>query len=298
MKTKTTNESRDKLFNGRTDTYFNWLLLQEKELDNYWTEIFIKRERRFHSILELKIGSEEKKEFILAEIKEAQNNLSDETLTTLYLDLNLPYNDLIETVNTYRKTATEFATAIKDDEIPGAEHIHETAKILSQEKVNLNNNVFSNLMTVTKDSGVTSAFFVPVFGKNHPTKAVCAALFFYHHEKEHLKFLAKNLDKLNRPENIEAENEQIKNQFTTGRQELDVDAWKVDESQDAILNIEQASLFLNLAKQTIYGLTSGNKIPFMKRGKKLSFRKSRLMAWIMEGEKKSISEMERDLKGR
>ena len=122
MKTKTTAKSKDKV----SASYFSWLLQQEKELDRYWGGIFVRRKRLFISILETKIGSEEKNKFILAEIKEAQKNLSDETLTSLYLDLNLPYEDLIESVTTYRKTITEFAAAIQDEKIPGTEFLQET----------------------------------------------------------------------------------------------------------------------------------------------------------------------------
>lgn len=62
----------------------------------------------------------------------------------------------------------------------------------------------------------------------------------------------------------------------TVQQLLDEAAGKLNEPRDEILNIAQASKLLNLAKQTIYGLTSQNKLPFFKRGKKLYFRRSEL----------------------
>ncbi len=69
------------------------------------------------------------------------------------------------------------------------------------------------------------------------------------------------------------------------------------QEQDKIFTIKEASDFLNLAKQTLYGFTSKRVIPFIKRGKKLYFRKSDLESWINEGKRKSISEIEKDLKG-
>jgi len=61
---------------------------------------------------------------------------------------------------------------------------------------------------------------------------------------------------------------------------------------DKPLSIKEAGEFLNLARQTIYGLTSKNLIPFSKRGKKLYFNKSELIQWLSEGKNKSISEIE------
>jgi excisionase family DNA binding protein len=59
------------------------------------------------------------------------------------------------------------------------------------------------------------------------------------------------------------------------------------ESQEfpELLSIDLAAAYLNLAKQTIYGFTSKGEIPFLKRGKKLYFKKSELTKWIHEGKK-------------
>ena len=68
------------------------------------------------------------------------------------------------------------------------------------------------------------------------------------------------------------------------------------QEQDEIFSVKQAAAFLNLAQQTIYGFTSKREIPFIKRGKKLYFRKSELKSWLMEGKKRSRSQLERELK--
>lgn len=60
---------------------------------------------------------------------------------------------------------------------------------------------------------------------------------------------------------------------------------------DALLSIKEASNFLNLATPTLYGFTSKRLIPFIKRGKKLYFRRSELEQWLEEGKKKSISQI-------
>jgi len=52
-----------------------------------------------------------------------------------------------------------------------------------------------------------------------------------------------------------------------------------------LLSITQAAEYLNLAKQTLYGFTSKGEIPYLKKGKKLYFKKSELTKWVNEGKK-------------
>lgn len=58
------------------------------------------------------------------------------------------------------------------------------------------------------------------------------------------------------------------------------------------LNLIQASEFLNLKPQTIYGFTSNRSIPFIKKGKKLLFKKSVLEKWLLEGSKGTKEEIQ------
>jgi len=66
---------------------------------------------------------------------------------------------------------------------------------------------------------------------------------------------------------------------------------KPKESVNEVFSLEQASQYLNLAKQTIYGFTSKRKIPFIKKGKKLYFKLCDLEQWLETGRKKSKSEI-------
>lgn len=63
-------------------------------------------------------------------------------------------------------------------------------------------------------------------------------------------------------------------------------------NEQEIFGIEQASIFLNLAKQTLYGFTSKKLIPFIKRGKKLYFQKSDLQNWLQDGKQLTKGEIE------
>ena len=57
-----------------------------------------------------------------------------------------------------------------------------------------------------------------------------------------------------------------------------------------LLSLKEAAFFLNLAPQTVYGFTSKNLIPFIKRGKKLYFQKTELEKWLLQGKRNSSSE--------
>lgn len=66
-------------------------------------------------------------------------------------------------------------------------------------------------------------------------------------------------------------------------------------AQDKLLSVDEAAEFLNLARQTLYGFTSKRLVPFIKRGKKLYFRRLELEKWLSEGKRKSISEIAAEL---
>jgi excisionase family DNA binding protein len=63
------------------------------------------------------------------------------------------------------------------------------------------------------------------------------------------------------------------------------------EELNKLFSVKEASNFLNLAPQTLYGFTSNRTIPFIKRGKKLYFKKFDLEVWLSEGKKDSIKEI-------
>jgi excisionase family DNA binding protein len=59
-------------------------------------------------------------------------------------------------------------------------------------------------------------------------------------------------------------------------------------NEDELLNIHQAAQFTGLAPATIYVKVSKNQIPFLKRGKKLYFKKSELLKWIETGRSERV----------
>jgi predicted DNA-binding transcriptional regulator AlpA len=67
------------------------------------------------------------------------------------------------------------------------------------------------------------------------------------------------------------------------------------ENEEDIGGISLAEHVTGLATPTIYALVSKSKIPYMKRGKKLYFSKTELIAWIRSGKNKSGSEKSFDV---
>lgn len=63
-----------------------------------------------------------------------------------------------------------------------------------------------------------------------------------------------------------------------------------------LMSIHQLSKYLSLANQTIYTFTSKHLIPYFKKGKRLYFRKSEIDAWISNGRRKTISEIEQEIR--
>lgn len=62
------------------------------------------------------------------------------------------------------------------------------------------------------------------------------------------------------------------------------------EETDPILTTDQAMLFLNLARPSMYLLVSQGKINSIKKGKKLYFLKSDLIKYLMSGRRKTKAE--------
>ena len=63
------------------------------------------------------------------------------------------------------------------------------------------------------------------------------------------------------------------------------------EPSDKLFNVKEAAQYLDIAPQTLYGYTSNRTIPFIKKGKKLYFRKSDLDKWLSEGRKLTMDEI-------
>jgi len=59
-------------------------------------------------------------------------------------------------------------------------------------------------------------------------------------------------------------------------------------SFEDIISITEASQLLKLKVSTIYALTSARSIPHFKRGNRLYFLRSELLAWVLAGRRNVI----------
>ena len=60
------------------------------------------------------------------------------------------------------------------------------------------------------------------------------------------------------------------------------------------LNFDETVKYLSCSKSYLYKLTSNNKIPHSKRGKRLYFDKKSLDNWLLSNKVKSISEIQNE----
>jgi excisionase family DNA binding protein len=59
--------------------------------------------------------------------------------------------------------------------------------------------------------------------------------------------------------------------------------------KDELMTVETAADYLRMSRSSIYQLTSRLEIPFMKKGKRLYFKKEELRQWVEEGSNKPSS---------
>ncbi len=66
---------------------------------------------------------------------------------------------------------------------------------------------------------------------------------------------------------------------------------RTKEEPEQLLTVEQTAEFLNLSVPTIYAKVSKSELPVMKRGKRLYFSRSELLAYLKAGRKKTTTEL-------
>ena len=66
---------------------------------------------------------------------------------------------------------------------------------------------------------------------------------------------------------------------------------KTQDSGKEIMNVQQVAKYLNIAKQTVYGMTSRREVPYYKRGNRLYFQKSDIDEWLLSTRRKTIEEI-------
>lgn len=81
----------------------------------------------------------------------------------------------------------------------------------------------------------------------------------------------------------------IKESITEALSEINLGKSESDDLR--LMSVMEASEFLNVRRQTLYGFTSRRLIPFCKRGKRLYFSKKDLHAWVLQGKRKTYDEI-------
>lgn len=58
------------------------------------------------------------------------------------------------------------------------------------------------------------------------------------------------------------------------------------------IGIDRVCELTHLSRATVYGLTSAQKIPHTKRGKKLLFDEDEILDWLRQGKRKTLAEID------
>lgn len=66
---------------------------------------------------------------------------------------------------------------------------------------------------------------------------------------------------------------------------------KTDTQENDLLTVPELAEVLTLSIPTIYAMTSTNRIPFFKRGKKVYFSRIEIDAWVKSGRRKTVDEI-------
>jgi len=67
---------------------------------------------------------------------------------------------------------------------------------------------------------------------------------------------------------------------------------EIEKNNTEIMNIDQAAVYLKMAKQTVYSMISRRLLPYFKRGKRVFFRKNELLTWLERGRKFTKEEIQ------
>lgn len=85
--------------------------------------------------------------------------------------------------------------------------------------------------------------------------------------------------------------QELKDLFKESMREALQERSPAEPAPSALLSFTEATHFLKIAGPTLYGYTSRRKIPFLKKGKKLYFRRSDLEDWLQSGRRKTVEEI-------
>lgn len=66
----------------------------------------------------------------------------------------------------------------------------------------------------------------------------------------------------------------------------------ISSTEDIFMNINETAKFIDLTVPTVYGLVHKNRLPFIKKGKRLYFLKSEILEWLKSGKHQTKSELE------
>jgi excisionase family DNA binding protein len=279
------------------------------EIFTFFKAVYVKRKSELKAKLDNRPTKEEKEILLTEERKKVTNELETHPLFALYNLLSKPYSESKKISDSFLGAIPQtINVASSETDIKAKEIIQSIIDKHLQPDSSINIFDFSLILKKLVEMPEAKKLFEDIPQSENPLNAFAFHLISMDGDNHYIKYLIKTYEALQTSEikptepekgfgklqraNTEKEPEDIENLIQTNVRQILSE--KGLEPANDILSIEQACQYLKLAKQTIYGFTSKNEIPFLKKGKKLYFKKSELDKWLLEGRQKTHREIRAD----
>lgn len=282
------------------------------EIFAFLKSLYNKRKSELKAKLDNRPSKEEKEFLLTDERKKITNDLESHPLFAVYHLLSKPYSE-------GKTFAESFVAAIpqtinvasSDSDLKAKEIIQSIIDKHLQPDTSIDISDFGLILKKIAEIPEAEKSFQDISNNTNPLSAFAYHLIAMEGDDRYIKHIIRIYEGLQTPEikptepkkdvgkshrsNTEKETGDIENLIQTNvRQILIEKGLETNLPANDILSIEQVCQYLKLAKQTIYGFTSKNEIPFFKKGKKLYFKKTELEQWLLEGRQKTHREIRAD----
>jgi excisionase family DNA binding protein len=274
--------------------------------------LYDKRKSELKAKLDNRPSKEEKETLLTDERKKITNDLESHPLFAVYHLLSKPYSEgKAFAENSLAGIPQTMNVASSDSDLKAQEIMQSIIDNHLQPDSNIDIFDFGLILKKLADIPEVGKLFEDIPNNKSPFTAFAYHLISMEGDNRYIKHIIrtyeglqtheikptepkKEFEKSHRP-NTEKETGDIESLIQTNvRHILSEKGIEANGLVNDILSIEQACQYLKLAKQTIYGFTSKNEIPFFKKGKKLYFKKTELEQWLLEGRQKTHREIRAD----
>ena len=309
---KKTKEKPTKPGKVNEPTAIDAFIVMCPEIFTFLKGFYNKRKSELKAKLDNRPSKEEKEILLMDERKKITNDLESHPLFAIYNLLSKPYSEGKAFSDSLLSAIPQtMNVASSDSDLKAKDIIQSIISDHLQADSSTDVIDFGTVLKKMAEIPEMGEIFGNIPQSQNPLNAFAYHLIRMEGDNRYIKHIIRASEELQPPEiqpaeskkelgklqgsNKEKEPGDIENLIQTNvRQILSEKGLEANFPANDILSIEQACQYLKLAKQTIYGFTSKNEIPFFKKGKKLYFKKSELEQWLLDGRQKTHREIRAD----